>query len=156
LPAASDLGFGLGLSLRDADQPLEHWRLLVAVQVLGRRGKLTTPELVALLRDVDPRRVPHRDSLAEKATQFVADAQAAGGKKTTLHALANALLSGLVSAFANAPGGPDVFAADEKWLVGQAEAVLERPKLDAVKKAAIRSITEYLKIFVARWSPVGR
>jgi HEAT repeat protein len=52
--------------------------------------------------------------------------------------------------------GPDAFADDVKWLVGQAEAVLERPKIEAVKRSAIRSISEYLKVFVARFSPVGR
>ena len=156
-PAASELGFGPGLALRDADQPLEHWRLLIAVQVLGRRGKIATAELVQLLRDVDPRRVPHRDSLLERATQYIADAQAAGGKKTELYRLATELLASLTNGrIMGGPSGPDAFADDVKWLVGQAEAVLERPKIEAVKRSAIRSISEYLKVFVARWSPVGR
>jgi len=162
---ADELGPGLGMALRDADDPLEHWRLLVAVQVLGRRGKLTTAGLVQLLHDVDPRRVPHRDSLIENAKQFIADAQAAGGKKQALYQLAVDLLSRLAGDAGSAPRGfgnpgvvvgPDAFGADAKWLVGQAEAVLERPKIEAVKKAAIQSIANYLKVFVARWSPAGR
>jgi HEAT repeat protein len=162
---ADELGPGLGMALRDADDPLEHWRLLVAVQVLGRRGKLTTAGLVQLLHDVDPRRVPHRDSLIENAKQFIADAQAAGSKKLALHQLAVDLLSRLAGdagslprGFGNPGGvvGPDAYVADAKWLVGQAEAVLERPKIEAVKKAAIQSIANYLKVFVARWSPAGR
>jgi len=155
-PAASELGFGPGLTLRDADQPLEHWRLLIAVQVLGRRGKIATAELVQLLREVDPRRVPHRDTLHELATQYISDALATRGGKAALYPLAVALLSSVSNGAANAVNGPDAFVSDAKWLVGQAEAVLERPKIEAVKRSAIRSISEYLKVFVARFSPVGR
>lgn len=155
--AAEELGRQAGLVLHDTDDPLEHWRLLITVQVLGRRDRLSTPTLVKLLESADPRQNKRVDPLVDRVESYLAEVRRTGGNHAQIRAFADALLESLVPqrAMRRQQQQGDNFAADAEWLTGQAEAVLERPRSEAVQKAAVRSITSYLRIFAARYAPVG-
>jgi HEAT repeat protein len=153
--AAEELGRQVGFELRDLDDPLEHWRLLITVQILGRHDRLSTPTLVKLLVSADPRRTSRADPLADRVERFLAEVRRSGGNHGQIRALAEALLGSLVPQRVMRRQQNDPFGADVDWLTGQAEAVLERPRSEALQKSAVRSITSYLKIFAARYSPVG-
>jgi hypothetical protein len=134
---------------------MEHWRLLITVQILGRHDRLKTPLLVGLLKSADPRQSKHSDPLQDQVEQFIAAVRHSGGNKSQIRLLADALLEGLVPQ--RRIGRPQVPStdADAEWVAGQAEAVLERPKSEAVQRTTVRSIAAYLKIFVARYAPIG-
>jgi hypothetical protein len=154
--AAEELGRQVGLVLRDSDDPLEHWRLLITVQILGRRDRLSTPSLVKLLESADPRQNKRVDPLVDRVERYLAEVRRTGGNHGQIRALADALLESFVpQRVLRRQQQNDPFSADAEWLAGQAEAVLERPRSEAVQRSAVRSITSYLRIFAARYAPVG-
>ncbi len=155
VPAAEELGGVVGLALRNRDDPVEHWRLLITVQALGRRNRLKSDELVALLRDATPRPSPSADPWLRQAESFVDGALRIGRKVEELRALARTTLLGLAPGVGFGPPALMGLDAEVAWLVGQVDAVLDRPRSEPVRAAAIRSIASFLEVFAARNSPIG-
>jgi hypothetical protein len=152
---AEELNGASGLSLRDRDDPIDRFRLLLVVQALGRRNRLSSEELAGVLAQTQRAPVKQADRWVLEAEGFVDEALRIGNRREELRALARRTLLSLVPRSAFLPAAPASFEADVAWLADQVEPVLAKRRSEAVYAAAVRSIAAFFEVFVARFSPIG-
>ncbi len=134
-----------GLRLLSPKLPEEHWRLLLVVQVLGRRHKLANAELIAALQSTDPEAPRASNDLTAWVDAFLDDAVAIGPKRLRLRKLAAELMERLVTTAAMPRRSDEEVAQQIEWLAGQAEAAIEHPKQPEVRAAARDAILDHLE-----------